>query len=353
MMAGHLAGAAPQGMTATYVRLDPLLEPALADEMVRLCERFGSYSTYGAESAAEEGGKRRFAAEIPERYDAAIHFVRTGGRFGRREDPAVLAARTNYFRETYFYEKPIAPGIEPFLDHEGLRNAARRVHGRPLIVPSIVYANLLLPGQELAVHTDVPEFRGANRTVLPQWLLVVMHHSGRFAAWRRPIATAVAYFNDCAGGEFAFYPDGADAPPAALPVQFNTAVVLDTDSVFHGVDRVRGEDAVPPFRRDMKLAFEGGGVWRLFAGADTLARYRWDQIRYSVSWKAYCYEDEADRRRTERHEDDLGLEQILGELESDLRRRGRLSGPRPDENEFALRLIEEYVRFPRPAAGAG
>ena len=43
-----------------------------------------------------------------------------------------------------------------------------------------MYANLLLPGQELAVHTDVPEFRGANRKVIPQWLLVVMHHSGLF-----------------------------------------------------------------------------------------------------------------------------------------------------------------------------
>ena len=55
-------------------------------------------------------------------------------------------------------------------------DAARRLFDRPVIEPAIVYANLLLPGQELAVHTDVPEFRGANRKVIPQWLLVVMHH---------------------------------------------------------------------------------------------------------------------------------------------------------------------------------
>jgi hypothetical protein len=335
-------------MTATYVRFDPLLEPADAEAMVRLCERFGTYATYGAESAAEEGAKRRFAPGIPERYDAAIHFVRSGGRFGRREDPAVLAARTNYFRETYFYEKPIAPGIEPFLHHEGFAAAARRVYGRPLVVPSIVYANLLLPGQELALHTDVPEFRGANRTLLPQWLMVVMHHSGLFERWRRPIATGIAYFNDCAGGELAFYPDGVEAPAATLPVNFNTAVLMDTDSVFHGVDRVRGDDALPPFRRDMKLAFAGAGRWRLFEGAETLASYRWEQIRYSVSWKAYCYEDEADRRRTEQHQDDLALEGILEVLEDDLRRRGRLAGARPGENELALLLIDEYVHFPGP-----
>ena len=337
-------------MTATYVRFDPLLDAAAADAMVRIAERHGSYATYGAESATEEAGQRRFAPAIAQRYDAAMNFVRTGGRFGRREEPAVLAARTNYFRETYYYEKPRAAGIEPFLQHEGFLEGARRVHGRALVVPSIVYANLLLPGQELAVHTDVPEFRGANRTALPQWLMVVMHHAGLFDAWRRPIATAVAYFNDCVGGELAFYPDGPDAPAATLPARHNTAVLMDTDSVFHGVDRVRGDDAVPPFRRGMQLEFEGDGRWRLFDGPETLARYRWDQIRYSVSWKAYCYEDEADRRRTEQHEDDLDLARILAILEDDLRRRGRLAGARPDEDEFARLLIDVYVRFPASSA---
>jgi hypothetical protein len=31
----------------------------------------------------------------------------------------------------------------------------------------------------LALHTDVPEFRDANRTREAEWLLVAMHHSGR------------------------------------------------------------------------------------------------------------------------------------------------------------------------------
>ena len=39
------------------------------------------------------------------------------------------------------------------------------------------------------MHTDVPEFRGANRKLVPQWLLVVMHHSGLFEDYRMPIAT--------------------------------------------------------------------------------------------------------------------------------------------------------------------
>jgi hypothetical protein len=338
-------------MTAPYVRLDPLFGDDRADAMVRLAERFGRFPTYGAEAAPEEQGKRRYAPGVPQRYDAALHFVRTGGRFGRREDPRVLAGRTNYLRATYFYEKPAVDGVEPFLRHPALVEAARAVHGQALVVPSIVYANLLLPGQELALHTDVPEFRGADRRVCPQWLLVVMLHAGLFDAWRRRIATGIAYFGDCAGGALAFYPDGAGGPARTIEARHDTAVVLDTDTVFHGVDRVAGPgDAAPPFQPGMELVCEGRDAWRLLAGGETLGRYRWQDLRYSVSWKAWCYADEAERLRAERHEDDLSLDRILATLEHDLRGRDLLTGLRPDEDDFARLLIETYVRFPPSAA---
>lgn len=336
----------------THVHFDPLLGAAEADAMIRLCERFGTYSTYGAEAAPEESGQTRFAPEIPQRFDAAMNFVRTGGRFGQREDPRRLAARTNYFRGTYYYEGRGAAidGLDAFLHHEGLLRAARQVHDAGVVVPAIVYANLLVPGQELAVHTDVPEFRGANRTIVPQWLCVVMLHAGLFESYRRRIATGIAYFSDCAGGELAFYPEGPEAPAQTIPVRHNTAILMDTDTIFHGVDRVASDDPVPPFARDMQLRHETSGTWRLFAGERDLARYAWEEIRFSVSWKAYCYDDEADRRRAESHEDDLSLAQILDALCADLRARGRLGAERPADADLARLLIEEYVRFPRPLA---
>src|SRR4029453_778550 len=285
------------------------------------------------------------------------------------EPPERLASRTNYFRATYAYDRPETPGIEPFLHHEGFREAARRVHGRPVVVPNIVYANLLLPGQELAVHTDVPEFRGANRKRFPQWLIVVMHHSGLFEPWRMPIATAVAYFGTCEGGAFAFYPDGPDGPVRTLPVKHDPGVLVDTDSVFHGVDRVQESVPLPPIRPGTELVFDAPSrSWRARAGGEELATYRWGQLRFSVSWKAYCYADERERALAERHRDDLELGFILGRLQAGparaggprgargvglllgrlgagLRERGRLSGPRPSDHEFALLLIDAYVRF--------
>ncbi len=175
---------------SNYQEFEPFLSSKEATGLVDLCERFGNYGLY-----SEEGLNQGIGEGLPQRFDAAFNFINTGGRLGRtRDDLSVLAARTNYFRETYAYGNEIAaPGIEAFYYNQKLIESARKVFDRPLIEPAIVYANLLLPGQELATHTDVPEFRGINRKLHPQWMLVVMHHSGLFDDWRLPIATSVSW----------------------------------------------------------------------------------------------------------------------------------------------------------------
>ena len=331
-------------MTADVVVLDPLLTSGEADAMLELWRAFGSYGLY-----SNEGFDTGFAPELAQRYDAAVNFVRTGGRFGRKDaDRGLMAARTNYFRETYAYgEEVSAPGIESFMHHEALLGAARTLHGRPVIEPAIGYANVLLPGQELATHTDVPEFRGANRKVVPQWLLVVMHHAGLFEAWRMPIATAVCYFGGGTGGELAYYPEGAAGPASTYAPSHNTGVVLDTDSVFHGVDRVLGDERqLGLVRAGMRLHFDGDGRWTVRDGDTVVGAYEEGEIRLSVSWKAYCFADEREREAWRTNADDLSLEVILDRLVDDLRARGRLNGDRPDDAELGRLLINEYVRFP-------
>jgi hypothetical protein len=194
-----------------------------------------------------------------------------------------------------------------------------------------------------------------NRTTDPQWLLVAMHHSGLFDRWRIPIATAVAYFDDCRGGEFVFYPEGRDGPPRTIPVKHNTAVILDTDSTFHGVDRVaEGATPIPALRPGMHLTYEGGGTWRVGPDGEALARYRWGEIRFSVSWKAYCYADGAEERAVAEHTDDLTRGAVVARLVEDLRARGRLDDEPRDRRDLALLIIDEYVTFPpaRPMVAA-
>ena len=83
---------------------------AVADSMVRLCERFGRYGMYSQENTESEIG-----AGLTQRHDAVMNYLRSGGRHGRHDPPAVLAARTNYFREEYAYgTEPLIDGIPTF-----------------------------------------------------------------------------------------------------------------------------------------------------------------------------------------------------------------------------------------------
>ena len=112
-----------------YVLFDPLFDERGAESMVRLCERFGAYGMYSQENVESEIGRG-----LTQRHDAVRNYLRSGGMRGEEEPVQVAAARTNYFREEYAYgTDPLIEGIEPFLFHEGFVDAARQIHGRPLI----------------------------------------------------------------------------------------------------------------------------------------------------------------------------------------------------------------------------
>jgi hypothetical protein len=330
------------------VEIDRLFDDAGAAAMVELCERFGRYGMYSQEHVDSPIG-----VGLSQRHDALWNFLRTGGRTGNPtgEDLRTLGARTNYFREEYAYGlEPRIDGIEPFLHHDAFVGAARAIFpDRPIVEPAIAFANLMVPGQELAVHTDVPEFRGCNRKVMPQWLLVAMHHSGLFEDHRMPIATGISWFHDCDGGELAYWPQGAEGPVTQHRVAYDTAVVLDADSVFHGVDRIASDlPEMAPLRPGMSLEPIGDGRWVVRDGDEVAAEHTWDELRFSVSWKAYCFTDTDEQRTWREGIDDLTLDVVVDRLVVDLRERGVIEGEVPADPDLSLAIIDTYIRFPAP-----
>jgi hypothetical protein len=298
-----------------------------------------------------------FATTFGPRFDAGRNFLRTGGRFSRKEkDADVSRSRTDYFRETYATRYlTFAPQIDFLFDHELTAAMATRLYGLPVIVPFVVYANLLLPGQELGLHTDVPEFRLPPGVLLPAWLRVVMCHSGLFERWRISVATVIVYVgHGTVGGGLAYFPDGTQGPAAVIQPGEGVAVALDADTMFHGVDRVGDESAgTPTVVPGSRLIHQGRGRWNL-CGPDSSGRaveewYDSDVLRFSASWKACCFSNEADLMRWESHSDDLPAEQIIGPLVEELVSRGRIArGPHLTNDQLGSVLIDEFVRFPAP-----
>ena len=335
---------------AHYRHWDPLLSPEGAEGMMALAESCGSFGTYADEATSEGLGE-----QLPQRFDVGLYYFDAGiDGTGNPDDEATAASRTNYFRETYAYgDDVLVPGTEVFMNYPGLHQAARELSGCEVVEPAIVYANLLVPGQELAIHTDVPEFRGANRKNMPQWLLVCMLHSGLFERWRIPILTCVSWWGSAGGGAFTFYPDGPQGGRESVRASHNSAIIIDTDRVFHGVERVshRRPD-LPLIGQHTRLHFCGDQSWQLREGSEALAEYQWSQIRYSISWKAYCFGNAAEQRSWQDHSDDLSLPVVLDVLEESLRDSGMLSGTKPGPTEFAMMLVKAFVSFPGDQARA-
>ncbi len=133
-------------------------------------------------------------------------------------------------------------------------------------------------------------------------------------------------------------------------MNYNTALVLDTDSVFHGVDRIADVVAteLPRLRLGTTLDAPDSaiGPWTLRAGADDIATYGWDELRFSVSWKAYCFRDAHERDTWREHRDDLTLDAILDRLVDDLVARDRVSVDVARDGALGELLIDEYIAFP-------
>lgn len=202
-----------------------------------------------------------------------------------------------------------------------------------------------------------------------------MHHSGLFERFRVHLVTAVSWWAGGPGtedldigGKFPFHPNGPRQAASINPARFNTAAVLDTDSVFHGVDRVhgrRGGEAPPPYElagRSVKLVrakaagAQAGSVQWDVVDANTkekLDKVEWGDIRLSISWKAYVFDDDAARDVWLHHTDDLDMPTVWRTIKRDLREQHgwseeRLGQTFADPLVLALELAETYIPLPRP-----
>jgi hypothetical protein len=313
------------------------LGPEGAARFRALAEGAGPYRTYVSGQQTAGLGKG-----LVRRHDALMNHVLSQGKAGRSESLTDLAARINLFRTTFAEAGAVhVPGCEVLLEHPAFIEGARRLSGRPVVQPGMLYANILLPGQELPLHTDTPAYRGLDQTTAPEWLLVCMAHSGLFEAWRVPMIGAVSFFGGCEGGDFVCFP-GGDA--LRVPPAEDTAVIVATEAVFHGVARVGGPDHPPPQAPiGAEMHHLEGDRWVVTAKGETIAEHRWGAFRFSVQWKAKCdFEGPPSSPPLTRQ---MAEATLIG----DLRARGLISGGAVDDTAAAVKMIQTYVQFPQAA----
>ena len=263
---------------------------------------------------------------------------------GRKDRPMFIAP---WFRGNWAYGEPLIEGVEAFLEHEAFRSAARQMFDGALVVPQIVYVNLNPPIARVDPgHVDIPAFRGIDRTRYPVWLLATMLKSGLFNRWYVPSVTAVSWYYEGVGGGFTYWPDGLDRAPVNRPCISNSAVVGDNDYMFHRVEAVGPDERTLPkgLTLDSHLCW-AGDAWEVLERREIRARYRFEDVRVSVSWKAQIFADARERSVYENHEDDLTIDHVVAALVADLDARGIPVEPTSDplhDRQFIESLNEAY-----------
>ena len=237
------------------------------------------------------------------------------------------------FRGDWAYDEPRVEGAATLLHHPGFIDAARRIFDAEVVRPQQVYANLTwqLPFPQGPGHTDVPAFRGVDRTRVATPLLQLMNWSGLFERWRIDIATAVSWWYRGEDGGFDYWPEGPDGVRRVHEGQiFNTAIVGDNDFMFHRVRPVgRPERGLPRgLSLDSRLEWLGGDAWQIRDGDDVIGEPSWDELRISVSWKANVFASAEAARIHDEHLDDLSLERVFERFYAELDRRG-VAHPKP------------------------
>jgi hypothetical protein len=257
------------------------------------------------------------------------------------------------FRGNWASDGKVLEGVAPILGSERFTEAARQLFGAEIVRPTTVYVNLTwqLPFPQGAGHTDVPAFRGFDRTTHPITFLTIMGLSGLFEAERVKVATAVAWFYDGSDGGFEYWPRGVEGSSVLHEGAIdNTAIVADNDFMWHRV-RPTGkvEDGMVTLSRDAELVRRNATTWAIADGDQDKARFPTEQLRVSLSWKAVVFDDEADQRRHDEHTSDVGLEEVLDRFVADFAARGETlvvpADPLADK-DFVRTLSDAYVRYP-------
>ena len=249
-----------------------------------------------------------------------------------------------WFRGDWAYSEALVEGAEAVLHNPAFRDAAAAVFDAAVVVPQVVYVNLMGPmASSGPPHIDVPAFRGLDRRELPVWLLHVMHRSGLFSRYKIDIATAVAWFYEGEGGAFEYWPGGAAAPAARLAAPLsNRAVVGDNDVMFHRVAAIGPPGAPQP--KDASLNAElralDADAWAVVDGGRECIRYDAGELRISISWKAECFADEASARAWREHSDDLDLDTVVARFLTDAAERG-FPIERPDDPLHDPTFVEQ------------
>ena len=250
------------------------------------------------------------------------------------------------FRTTWGAEDQAVEGADTIVNNPCFIDAARQLYGAEVVRPYFTYVNINAPSGRYARHTDIPAFRGVSRERYPTWLLNCMLHSGCFDRWRVRIATAVCWYYEGPGGEFSYWPEGWDGDMVTVDPPYNYGVMGDNDFMPHRVEPIGDEADYAKYGFDATITLTPDRLWVIEEPGHEPMRHAFNEVRVSLSWKAFVFTDASEAELYDRHLDDLDEAIMIATLAEDCAQRGVAVPDGPDaltRPDFGERIRDTYL----------
>ena len=299
---------------------------------------------------------------IPARIDVAKHYFMTGGHYAKKEYLDTMASRILIFQSFLHQRKNeiVLPEIKKLFENKIYKsNALKICEGRPILDPIQVSFLLNIPGQEVAMHKDVPWFFGMDRFNLPSWLLIVMEQSGLYEKDRIPQIQGVSYLHDWkdyeeAKGGFYFYPNGPAGKKVTVSAKANQALILDGSKVPHATETFRPNKKIQTKldKNEQYLLKHQDNSWNMYLKKNLtkIANYPNEDIRISFVWRQRCFRDEEEKETYHKKVNATLLDPkiIIDNLIQNLLSLGKIKQMPESEIDTIITLLKYYVEYPYP-----
>jgi hypothetical protein len=202
-------------------------------------------------------------------------------------------------------------------------------------------------------HLDAVTFRGVRYENAPVWLLNCMAKSGLFTEYIVKMAQVITWWYTGENGTFTYWPDGPLGPPKVLehPL-WNKGLVVQNELMFHRGDPVGAFDSPPVenLKHRSEMVYEpDGDVWHITTDGEPVHTYQPAELRLLVHWNGEVYRDMAELKKVMDHTDDLTIDEAIGRLLDDMRRRGTAVAEPSDplhDDDFVCALMATYTIQP-------
>eukprot|EP01094_Clydonella_sp_ATCC50884_P011068 TRINITY_DN2086_c0_g1_i1.p1 TRINITY_DN2086_c0_g1~~TRINITY_DN2086_c0_g1_i1.p1 ORF type:complete len:431 (-),score=189.18 TRINITY_DN2086_c0_g1_i1:129-1421(-) len=295
---------------------------------------------------------------LPGRIDVGRHYIQAGGVQGLKEHFEEIVPRLLSFGR-YIFDLTDFPVVDELFAAQHFQEAAKKTcpADKQVLDPFQFNFIVQVPGQTVALHVDAVYFWGATRFDVPQWLLAAMQFSGLFRDRFIDQIQVVGYFHEWEatperGGQFVYWDSESEQPKKVDPVPLAGSVV-DGSKTVHAATVYRPGEKAPLLEKsaDIKLSYAGGERWELREDGRLVRTYDTDELRWTIVYRARCFESEERRQHFHALPDDerLELDEILDTLSEELVRRGRLSaGDEVSRLDLAMLIMDEFISYPLP-----